>query len=112
MYNINPDNINTEHISKIVDMNNITARLSSNDHSEVRGCQIAPSHSPLPLSSSSLSLELLFCGSAGEMQQNGSNFSKKENGASQPTLDGLSPSHPKWPSSTLCYQSAVLFQQN
>ena len=35
------------------------------------------------------------------MKQNGSNCSKKENGVSQPILDGLSPFHPQWPSSIL-----------
>ena len=68
------------------------------------------SSAPFPPTSFSLLLEFriyFIFGSGGGKQQNGSNFSKKENGASQPTLHSPSPSHPQWPSSTLCYQSAV-----
>ena len=45
------------------------------------------------------------------MQQNGSNWSKKENAISQSILDGSSSFHPYWPSFTLSYPFAVLFQQ-
>ena len=56
-------------------------------------------------------LKIFFC-SGGQCSKMAWIAAKKENGVSHPILDGSSSFHPQWPSSTLSYQSAVLFQQN